>query len=521
MTGRYAAGLAVLALLASGCQIGGDDDPAARSSSPSRSPSGSGAAPASPDEAKATTSPDDPALDVAVSSPRQDPVYPQVGNPVVDALHYDLDLTWDATADRLSGHETLLFRAAQGSPTIPLDLSRALTVTTVTLDGEDVDFVQRDQDLIVKHAVDSDDRHTLVLDYSGTPEPVAAPTTRSDFSTNGWTITDSHETWTMQEPYGALTWYAVNDQPADKALYDFTIHAPSPMVGVANGQLVSRTTSHGTTTTAWHLADPASSYLVTLAIGRFQTFTGTSGSGVPLQVWAPADRPAIGRVVLRSARAGMAWIEDRLGPYPFDSLGVLLVDSYSGMETQTMITLGAPNGYTTSPEVVVHEMVHQWYGDQVTPTSWRDMWMNEGMAMYLQLAWQADHGQGSIASQLDRAGRFVLRSLRDDGPPADYDPTAFGESNVYYVPAMMWGALRTRLGDAEFWRLVKAWPRSHDGGGADYATITRWWSRQTGQDLRPFFDSWLRSSTLPAAVNPPPPHRHQKHVTPGSGPGTV
>ena len=35
----------------------------------------------------------------------------------------------------------------------------------------------------------------------------------------------------MQEPYGAYSWYAVNDQPSDKALYDFTITAPAPMVG--------------------------------------------------------------------------------------------------------------------------------------------------------------------------------------------------------------------------------------------------------------------------------------------------
>ena len=45
----------------------------------------------------------------------------------------------------------------------------------------------------------------------------------------------------MQEPYGAYTWYAVNDQPSDKALYSFTITAPAPWVGVANGELVSRT----------------------------------------------------------------------------------------------------------------------------------------------------------------------------------------------------------------------------------------------------------------------------------------
>ncbi|MEC9052771.1 MAG: hypothetical protein VX747_09940, partial [Actinomycetota bacterium] len=33
---------------------------------------------------------DDPSLDASVSRPRRDPVYPGVGHPVLDALHYDL-----------------------------------------------------------------------------------------------------------------------------------------------------------------------------------------------------------------------------------------------------------------------------------------------------------------------------------------------------------------------------------------------------------------------------------------------
>jgi hypothetical protein len=37
------------------------------------------------------------------------------------------------------------------------------------------------------------------------------------------------------------------------------------------------------------------------------------------------------------------------------------------METQTMITLGAI-AYMTSRPVVVYEIVHQWWGDEVTPS---------------------------------------------------------------------------------------------------------------------------------------------------------
>ena len=35
----------------------------------------------------------------------------------------------------------------------------------------------------------------------------------------------------MQEPFGAYTWYAVNDQPSDKAFYDFTLHAAGAVDG--------------------------------------------------------------------------------------------------------------------------------------------------------------------------------------------------------------------------------------------------------------------------------------------------
>ena len=90
---------------------------------------------------------------------------------------------------------------------------------------------------MLRAPIEEDQRYELGLDYVGTPEPAPAPTTRSDFSTTGFTVTRKGEVWTMQEPYGAYTWYPVNDQPSDKALYDITVHAPAEWTGISNGEL--------------------------------------------------------------------------------------------------------------------------------------------------------------------------------------------------------------------------------------------------------------------------------------------
>lgn len=484
------AGLAACALLLAACNSGGSSEPAPSPKTPATSL-------VSPVTGTADVATDDPALDAAVSTPVEDSVYPSKGDPGVDALHYDLNLGWTPSADTLTAVETLVFRATADADQFQLDLAEPLHVSSVTLDGKAVDHRHDGKDLVVESPVTADERYTLVVHYGGVPGPVPAPTTRADLSQVGWTVDARHQVWTMQEPYGAYSWYAVNDQPSDKALYSFTIAAPAPMVGVANGRLTSRVKQHGDTVTTWSLDEPASSYLVTIAIADLRMTKDRSADGVPITYWTPRSGPldTVGR--LRAAPGALAWLEQKLGPFPFSSLGVVVVDSESGMETQTMITLGK-TAYATSPEVLVHEIAHQWYGDEVTPADWRDVWMSEGMALYLQGVWQAGHDGQTVDALMGAWALNEPQMRREAGPPADYDPNMFGSGNIYYGPALMWNELRHKLGNREFWSLVRAWPRAHADANASYDDITSWWSQRTGQDLKPFFDLWLLSRTSPA-----------------------
>ena len=470
----HVAGLAAAALLLAGCTSGTEEPEPSPSAAPAVSPG---------------------QVADGHSTPVEDSVYPDVGDPGVDALHYGLDLDWDPATRTLDAVEQLRFRATVDADQVQLDLAQPMRPSSLRVDGEPAAYHHDGKDLVVDVPVEADSEHTLELHYRGRPRPVSAPVKRTDFSSTGWTVTDDGGVWTMQEPYGAYSWYAVNDQPSDKALYDVTVTAPSPMVGVSNGALVSRRTSGDDTVTHWRLDEPASSYLVTVAIGDLEMTADQSPSGVPITYWTPRGRPDL-VTRLRAAPAGMDWLEDHLGPFPFDQLGFLVVDSQSGMETQTMITLGDTR-YATSPEVLVHEMAHHWYGDEVTPTDWRDVWMNEGMATFLQGTWMTEHG--GPAGLFDTWASYDAGLRAEAGPPADFHPDSFGSGNVYYIPAVMWERLREKLGDDLFWRLVREWPSVDEDGNADYDQITSWWSEQSGQDLQGFFDTWLLSTQSPPA----------------------
>lgn len=486
---RLSLGVAGVLLLA-GCTSQADPTP---SPDPTRSPVSS-AAPVSP--AAPTTGPSTaPDLALAESTPVEDSVYPEVGGPDVDALLYDLDLAWEPTERTLTGTATITFRAARDARKFTLDLAAPLAVAGVTLDGEEAAYKHRGKDLVVRRPIVTDDQHELVVTYAGQPEPVPAPTTRADVSTLGFTVTDAGWVWTMQEPFGAYSWYPVNDQPADKALYDISVTAPDPWTGIANGRLVANSSTDGRRTTQFQLDEPASSYLVTLAIGDYEHGSNTSASGVVLDYWYPRGREGLLDDMSVGADA-VDWIESKFGPYPFSSAGIVATDSESAMETQTMITIG-DNPYVRSEAVIVHELVHQWYGDQVSPADWSDVWLNEGMTMLMQGLWEDEHGAEPIESTMGRY-RAIDQELRDDyGPPGDYDPNQFGGSNIYYSPAVMWNELRLELGDDRFFEIARSWLTTRDNTSATRDDTYAHWEAETGLELSAFFDAWILGRTTP------------------------
>ena len=435
-----------------------------------------------------------------------DSYYPSVGSPTVDVLSYALDLHWQPTTRTLDGEARLRLVPARDD-SFRLDLSGRLRVATLAVQDGRSGTVLRSTYRRAGHTLTvtapgllAGARYAVTVGYSGRPGPAKAPSSRQDMSDLGWHTTRTGQVWAMQEPYGAFTWYPVNDHPSDKATYDVRLDVPRRWVGVSNGRMVSRSVSHGRTVTRFTSRDPMASYLATVAIGPYRRYAQTGPHGIPLTYWLPRDKPQY-LAALKATPATLAWLESRLGPYPFDRAGVVVTPSGSAMETQTMITFGADNyrfGAREVQQTVAHELAHAWYGDTVTPDDWSDVWMNEGMAMYVEAAYSTARGWRPAAYWEREFSRndALWRTLY--GPPGAFHRNQFAQINVYYCAARMWVRLREVVGAAQFDELVRRWPQEHRNTVQDRASFVAWLSAGTGRNLQPFFDEWLTSRTPPA-----------------------
>lgn len=432
------------------------------------------------------------------SAPVPDPVYPRYGNPEIDVLQYTLDLAWDPSAHLLSGTATLTVRAVSDLTAVALDLSSAYTVDGARVDGAPVTASQRGEDLVVAlpRRLARDAIASVAISYRGRPAPVPFPGTRRDMPTVGLHPMPDGALWTMQEPYGAFTWYPCSELPSDEARYDISVTVPRGWTGVANGRLTGES-DHGDRRTYRWQAEAMPTYLVTMAVDRFERHDASGPGNLPITYWVrPQDAGRMLPTLTQSPRL-LAWLEQRLGPYPFASAGVVVVQGTSGMETQTMVTLGPITGPAAEP-VLLHEYAHHWFGDSVTPRTWRDLWLNEGFATYLQGLYQIEQREVTEAGLIAQWRGTDAAQRAEAGPPGQYRPDRFASRNVYVGPALMLHELRRHLGDPAFFALLHDWAQHNRHTQQDRASFTAWLRSYTGRDLTPVVDRWLDSPTTPS-----------------------
>jgi aminopeptidase N len=453
-----------------------------------------------------------------------DRLYPLNGNGGYDVKNYDLSLRYKAKDPKqtVTGDVTITAVATQSLSRFDLDFGGG-SVAKVSVNGRSATFARSGDELVItpRHYLAKGKRFKVTVSgFTAKPIPSDGDSPVGFVSTPDGTVLAA-------QPDQAHKLFPSNDHPRDLATYTITLTAPAGWKSVANGRHVRDRARAGYVSSTYREAKPMASELVQVVVGDFVVKNRPPVNGVPIRDVVPRRLASTLLPQAEVERSQVAWMARKVGRYPFENYGSLVIDADLGfaLETQTLSLydsglFGAP-AFILDP-IMAHELAHQWFGDSVAPRAWSDVWQNEGHATWYELEYAEEKGIfEDYTGVANREAYFKLVYAAGDRYRARYGPVAAPlrstsiwdvfNPNVYDGGALALYALRQKIGKAKFERLERAWVSKYKGKSPSTYDFIALASKVSGQNLRAFLTGWFYGTKTPAmpghpdwTVTPPP-----------------
>ncbi|MFB7504800.1 M1 family metallopeptidase [Streptomyces broussonetiae] len=452
-----------------------------------------------------------------------DRLYPYLGNPGYDVASYDLSFTYPGRNDKpLEAVTTIDARTTADLERINLDFAHG-TVRSVEVDGHPADFTSAGEDLVVTpdHPLSEGSWTRITVRHTSDPVPAKD-------QDGGWVRTSDGLAMANQADAAHLV-FPCNDHPSDKAMFTFHVTAPNAYTVVANGLPAGADRGASTTTWTYRTQHPMATELAQVSIGRSAVVHHDGPDGLAVRDVVPAaDQKALDPWLAKTPDQ-IAWMESKVGKFPFETYGVLMAQASTGFELETQtLSLFEKNLFTEPAypkwyveSVMVHELSHQWFGDSVSPRTWSDVWLNEGHATWYEALYAEEKAHRPMEDRMKLAYASSDRWREAGGPPALPKAPAPGQKigifrpNIYDGAALVLYALRQEIGRQAFERLERVWVRVHRDSTATTADFAQLASTISGRDLSGFFKAWLYGEKTP----PMPGHPDWMSQAPASSTG--
>ena len=295
----------------------------------------------------------------------------------------------------------------------------------------------------------------------------------------------------------ASRWFPCLHDPKDKALYTFEIRTATSLISACNGILESDTDhGDGTHTMTWVEYDPMSTYLATVNVSEYVTF-GHTWISIPVIYYVRAESLADAQTDFQNDDAILDFYDEAFGPYPFDKMGLAQVRLAGAMENQDMISYGLISGDLANEDTFAHEISHMYWGNSVTLTGCRDVWLNEGFASYCEALWEEHfYGETQYDAVMDD---FRSRYFAEDAVNrfSIYDPEDVWSNTTYRKGAWVMHMLRRIVGEEDFWAILPEYYDQYQYSHAETPDFIRVCENISGLDLDWFFDQWIYEAGYP------------------------
>jgi len=316
---------------------------------------------------------------------------------------------------------------------------------------------------------------------------------------------------TACEGIGASLWWPNKDQWQDEVeSMQISVAIPNKLVDVSNGKFLGKTDlNDGYTRWDWLVQYPINNYNVSLNIGKYEHWSDHLGD-LALDFYALPEDLQKAKKQFAQAKEMLEAYQHYFGEYPFKKDGYKLIEApYSGMEHQSAVTYGNlfANGYLEKDWtgvgislrfdfIIIHESGHEWFGNSVSAADPSDMWIHEGWTTYLECLyveyWYGkDDGlkytNGYKAKVRNRQPIIAPRGINAE-PPQD----------MYFKGALFINTLRSIVDDDKrWWTLLHDFYQHFKYQNIMTEDVVAYFNQQTGRDLTPIFDQYLRHTALP------------------------
>jgi aminopeptidase N len=437
-----------------------------------------------------------------------------------DVQRYDISVTPDIQHKTISGKNEMTIMENSGGHTMQIDLQEPMILDSFIYEGKPLKFTREKnvywvyvRDSLAKYKISPGPRK-VVMYFHG--KPVAAKNPPWD---GGWIWrTDAqNRPWISVacQGLGASVWYPCKDHQSDEPDKggSLNITIPDSLVAVANGKLTEHKSSSGMASYTWEVNNPINNYNLVPYIGKYvnfkESFQGEKGT-LNCSYWVLDYNLDKAKQQFKQAPMTLKAMEHWFGPYPFYEDDFKLVEApHLGMEHQSAVAYGNKyqNGYLGNDLsgtgvgklwdfIIVHEVGHEWFGNNITAKDIADMWLHEGFTSYSEVLFTEYHfGKESANSYV----QGIRKNIDNDNTLIGaYGVNKEGSGDMYYKGSNLLHTIRQIINDdKKFLEIMRGLNKDFYHQTVTTNQVETYFTQKSGKNLSKVFNQYLRTTKIP------------------------
>ncbi len=399
-------------------------------------------------------------------------------------------LTINPTEKSVSGAVRYSFTVLKSIDTLKID-AQNMTFSEVELNEKKIEFSTNGKQLLLIYPFRKG-KNTLSFEYKAIP--------KQTLYFVGSEATHNLQIWTQGQGKYTSHWFPSFDDVNEKLIFNLEVVFDSKYQVISNGKLYRKLENNNSTYWKYTMQKPMSSYLLMLAIGKFDKKMELSKSGIPLEMYFEPNTLSKFEPTYRYSKRIFDVLEKEIGvKYPWKIYKQIPVRDflYAGMEN-TSATLFSNRFVVDSigfedrnyTNVNAHELAHQWFGDLITAEEGKDHWLQEGFATYYALLAEKElFGEDYFYSKLNDYAKLLQQASKTDTIPV---LNAKASSLTFYQKgAWALHVLEEGIGEKSFKKAVKNYLKKYAFQNVNTQDFLAEIKKVSNFDLDNFSKVWL------------------------------